>query len=185
MIFVLEFAVSLLVALLQISIFITTWFTTWAILSFAHMFVFNLIKWIYSDENPVTRDVDVDWTHVVNQQISARPKIITYLEVIEPKTFFWSSKQVIWREEKTFEYQHWIDLTNRTKIEDCRDALVLKIDFDIQFDDKETEELYREHVQTLLDELPEYCKNATKVFVSVLGITLLFLYHQIVFQNPL
>ena len=134
------------------------------------MFAFNLIKWISSYNNFALREVDVDWTHTVNQQISTRPEIITYLEVIEPKPFFWSSKQVIWREEKTFEYQHWIDLTNKTKIADCRDAWILRVDFDIQFDDKETEELYREQVQTLINELPEYCKNATKITKTIMKI---------------
>ena len=34
-----------------------------------------------------------------------------------------------------------------------------RITYDIQFDDEETREAYEKHVQTFLDELPEFCKN--------------------------
>uniref|UniRef100_A0A7M5XCA8 Uncharacterized protein n=1 Tax=Clytia hemisphaerica TaxID=252671 RepID=A0A7M5XCA8_9CNID len=158
-----EFCVSLLVASLQTSVVATTWFTTWAVLSFVHCFIFIVIL-LSSDEN------NVYWRTLVNRQISTRPEIITYCEVIEPKAYFWSSKEVIWREEKVFEYDYWIDLTDSSKIGKFQAAWMVRVDFDIQFDDEETENLYQEHVKTMLHELPEYCKNATKVTKTIMKI---------------
>ena len=138
---------------------------SWAAFSLAHTF---LINWLDQDE-VVPTELSQIRADMKTYQIT-KPEVITCCEVIEPKPFLWSSNQIVLSEEKIFEYKYWIDLTDNTKIEDCQKALILKVDFDIRFDDKETEELYQEHVKTLLDELPEYCKNRRKVTKTIMKI---------------
>ena len=68
----------------------------------------------------------------------------------------------IWQETKVFEYAHCIDISDRNSLS-FTDYTVTKINLQIRFADKDTERAYEEHVDTLLKELPDYCKNGEKI----------------------
>ena len=93
-----------------------------------------------------------------HQYTLAKPEVITHCKVTRP---FCSLKprEVILRKTKKFEFKHWIDLTDKILLEKYAFRGFVKIDFDIAFDDEETEQSYKKHVQNLLDELPEFCRN--------------------------
>ena len=102
----------------------------------------------------------------MNRHIFRKPEIVTECIVSEP-TSSWllkTNKEVIWRENKTCEFQHWIDLTDRNLVQKYSKEQFVRIDFEIDFDDLETEQSYEKHVQTLLNELPEFCQNGDIVF---------------------
>eukprot|EP00111_Clytia_hemisphaerica_P014274 TCONS_00042047-protein len=120
----------------------------------------------------------IAWENKIKQNIRTAPEFVTYCEVREPKPIwkFWKTRKVIWRENKTFKYKHWIDLSqiDEVSIENIRkEQNIQKIEFDIQFDDEETEKSYQQHVQNLLDELPEMCRNGeikTRRIIKLDGI---------------
>ena len=111
-----------------------------------------------------------EFKNAVDHYLSRKPEIVTICEVSE-RTSSWSpmktNKEVIWRENKTFEFQHWIDLTDTNLVQKYSKGQFVRIDFEIDFDDLETEQAYEEHVQTLLNELPEFCQNGDIVLKRI------------------
>ncbi|XP_066914670.1 uncharacterized protein [Clytia hemisphaerica] len=167
-----EFIASIMISIfLNLSSIERTWCLSWAVFSLIQIRIKNgLLGQLKSLDRNVPDDNAVDWMQFLDHKISEKPKVITYCQVFEPDKFVLPSRRIIWREEKTFEYNYWIDLTDQIEKEDCDKALIMKVEFDVQFDDDETEKMYQEHVQNLLDELPEYCKNGRKVVQRIIKI---------------
>ena len=91
---------------------------------------------------------------IFDENIIGEPKIITQCEARRLCC-------VIWREQKEFEFQHWIDVTDqhlvKTQIEE---AIVGELKVEIEFDDEETKESYEQHVQNLVKEAKQHSPNA-------------------------
>ena len=149
------------------STIIKTGCATWVALSFIHgaINVLHSLRYNRQQQTPFVKN-KTSLRDLVNENKLTAPKVLAYCEVLEPKLpiwKFWKRRKVIWREEKTFEYKHWIDLTeiNDETIQhfEREQNIVTMIDFDVRIDDEETEKSYQRHVQNLLDELPEVCRN--------------------------
>jgi len=97
--------------------------------------------------------------------IVTKPTIVTICEVYNTNVPWYQRKQIIWREKKPFKFSHWLDVTDPDVNLDY--YLFLTVDFEINFADDETERAYHEHVKEMLEELPEYCRNADKVIKTI------------------
>uniref|UniRef100_A0A7M5VF86 Uncharacterized protein n=1 Tax=Clytia hemisphaerica TaxID=252671 RepID=A0A7M5VF86_9CNID len=176
-----QFCLALLGILLLKSLILKSIFGTWAVLSFGHTVIAAIM--LYRDDDLRLSfggryGRRIAWENKIQQNIRTAPEFVTYCEVREPKPIwkFWKTRKVIWRENKTFKYKHWIDLSqiDEVSIENIgKEQNIQKIEFDIQFDDEETEKSYQQHVQNLLDELPEMCRNGeikTRRIIKLDGI---------------
>ena len=119
---------------------------------------YNLITEPPGQHQPTTRaENENPLRNFVNQNILNLPEVLTYCEVREPIWKFWKRRQVIWGEERKFDYKHCIDLSeiNGDSIGNFieEEDKIIKINFDIRFDDEGTEKSYQLHTQNLLDEL--------------------------------
>ncbi|XP_066927349.1 uncharacterized protein [Clytia hemisphaerica] len=178
-----QFCFALLGTLCIESSIMKSIFGTWAVLSFGHT-VITAIMLCCNDGLRLTfgesYERRIAWENKIKQNIRTAPEVVTYCEVTEPKPLwkFWKTREVIWRENETFKYKHWIDLSHIDKVlfkNIGKEQNFQKIEFDIQFDDEETEKSYQRHVQNLLDELPEMCRNGvieTKRIIKVDGINI-------------
>jgi len=95
----------------------------------------------------------------INDVIEGLPVVSTYIEVFDGNVQWrYLQKPTIWRETKDFEYAHCIDITDRNAMNFSK-HFATKINLQVQFADNETEHAYKEHVDVLLNELPDYCRN--------------------------
>ena len=98
-----------------------------------------------------------------NKLVRTKPTIETYCEVYDTNVPWYRRKQIIWRETKPFEFAYWIDVSGPDTSMEPRRHLMVTYDFKIDFADDETEKKFEEHVKEMLEELPEYCRNAERV----------------------
>jgi len=101
----------------------------------------------------------------IQKLLKKKPTIETYCEVYDTNVPWYRQKQIIWRETKAFEFSHWVDVTDPNMNLDCHSFLT--VNFEVDFADDETERAYQEHVKEMLEELPEYCRNADKVIKTI------------------
>ncbi|XP_066923865.1 uncharacterized protein [Clytia hemisphaerica] len=160
-----QFCMAFLGFFLPDSTIIKCVFGTWASLSFIHWFIVvsQLLCQVESVSAFQSRAMSLKTQ--INDNIKLNPRVVTYCEMVEPKPIwkFWKMKHVVWSVEKIFDYKYCIDLSQI----DHRELLKLKenqnvvemIDFDIRFDDEETEISYQRNIQTFLNELPEILRN--------------------------
>ncbi|XP_066927347.1 uncharacterized protein [Clytia hemisphaerica] len=181
-----QFCFALLGTLCIESSIMKSIFGAWAVLSFSHTVIAAIRLYCGDGLNSLgltfggINETRIDWENKIKQNIRKAPEFVTYCEVSEPKLIwkFWKTRKVIWREYKTFKYKHWIDLSqiDEVSIENIeKEQYIQKIEFDIQFDDEETEKSYQQHVQNLLDKLPEMCRNGeikTKRMIELDGINI-------------
>uniref|UniRef100_A0A7M5VGS5 Uncharacterized protein n=1 Tax=Clytia hemisphaerica TaxID=252671 RepID=A0A7M5VGS5_9CNID len=174
-----QFCLALLGTLCIESSIMKSIFGAWAVLSFGHTVIAAIM--LYRDDGlrlifGGSHERKIALEDKIKQNIRAAPEVVTYCEVREPKPIwkFWKTRKVILRKNKTYEYKHWIDLSLVVLFKNIeKEQNIQKIDFDIRFDDEETEKSYQRHVQNLLDELPEMCRNGeikTKRIIKVDGI---------------
>ena len=97
----------------------------------------------------------------IEREIDPEPKIITQCDAVRPRLLCCTRNQVIWKKQKEFEFQHWIDVTEqhlvKTQIED---VIVGELKIEVEFDDEETKESYEQHVQNLVKEAKQHFPNA-------------------------
>ncbi|XP_066927342.1 uncharacterized protein [Clytia hemisphaerica] len=176
-----QFYLALLGTLCIDSSIIKSIFGAWAVLSFGHTVIAAIM--LYRDDSlrltfGGSYERKIAWEDKIKQNIRAAPEVITNCEVREPKPIwkFCKTRKIIWRENKTYKYKHWIDLSLVVLFKNIeKEQNIQKIELDIQFDDEETEKSYQRHVQNLLDELPEMCRYGvieTKRIIKVDGINI-------------
>ncbi|XP_066927348.1 uncharacterized protein [Clytia hemisphaerica] len=178
-----QFCSSLIGTIFVKSSIMKSIFGTWAVLSFLHAAIAAIMLCCDKDLRlhfGGSHERGIAWEDKIKQNIRTAPEVVTYCEVREPKPIwkFWKTRKTIWRENKTFKYKHWIDLSqiDEVSINNIENEQnIRKIEFDIHFDDEETEKSYQRHVQNLLDELPEMCRNGeieTERIIKVDGINI-------------
>jgi len=109
---------------------------------------------------------------VIRNFVSSLPVISTYCKVLDVNASYrcLRNPKIIWRETKVFQYAHCIDITD-SNYADLSKHFLTKIDYQVRFADNDTEHAYKEHVDVLLKELPEYCKNGEKVTQKVVQVS--------------
>ena len=111
-------------------------------------------------------DDNVPLSKFIEDQTNTAPQITIKCKALKPKPTwkFWQSKEVIARDEKIFEYENWIDLTDQSSIEGYMKTWRVKIDFKIDFEEQ-AETLYFRTSQRFLNEFrnsltEEYQENS-------------------------
>ena len=148
---ILHHPVVLFLILLYLAVFSLV---IWLVIIFCQDFVKRLISILPERFNPLIRGKEF---------IETKPTIETYCEVYDTNVPWYRRKQIIWRETKAFEFVHWVDCTD-PNINLENPSLV---NFKIDFADDETERAYQNHVQQMINELPEYCQNAERMIKTI------------------
>jgi len=109
---------------------------------------------------------------ICKEAVERLPVVSTYCEVLEVNAScrYLLNPKIIWRETKIFEYAHCMDITDSDSVEFSK-RFITMIDYEIRFADNNTERAYKEHVDVLLEELPDYCKNGEKITQKIVEIS--------------
>uniref|UniRef100_A0A7M5WTT1 Uncharacterized protein n=1 Tax=Clytia hemisphaerica TaxID=252671 RepID=A0A7M5WTT1_9CNID len=98
---------------------------------------------------------------IVIDNLPTEPKVITQCEAVEPLTSCCRKQRVIWSNQKEFEFQHWIDVTEQHLVKSqIEEAIFIELKIEFEFDDEETKESYEQHVQNLVKEAKQHSPNA-------------------------
>ena len=121
-----------------------------------------LINWSCINAYRRWRDIkNKEIDTVLDENIPAEPKVITQCEAAEPRISCCTKQRAIWSEQREFEFQHWIDVTDRNLVKpQVKEAIVGELKIEIEFDDEETKESYEQHVQNLVKEAKQHSPNA-------------------------
>ena len=92
--------------------------------------------------------------------MTSQPIISTQCEVIDTNAP-WRQPR-IWREKKEFIYAHCVDITDPNSVS-LPGQIPTVVNLQVQFADNDTELAYKEHIDTLIMELPDYCQNRQQV----------------------
>ncbi|XP_066934514.1 uncharacterized protein [Clytia hemisphaerica] len=97
---------------------------------------------------------------ILDENLPKEPKVIVQCEAVEPRTSCCRKQRVIWSNQKEFEFQHWIDVTEQHLVKSqIEEAIFGELKIDFEFGDEETKESYEQHVQNLVKEAKQHSPN--------------------------
>ena len=92
--------------------------------------------------------------------VQTKPTIETLCEVYDKNVPWFRRRPIICTRTVPFTFSHWVDVTDpELNSQDLKTYSFVTVDFEVDFEDDETEKAYMEHAREVSEELQERYKN--------------------------